>query len=92
MILFHLFQVCYQINVDVIGAYMNAHGVLLKKGPDECQDLCQQTVGCVWFSWTKILLKNSGSCKLINQVTNFVSSNSTTGIISGPAKCRGMIC
>ena len=71
---------------------MNAHGDLSKKGPDECQDLCRETIGCVWFTWKTFLTQNAGSCKLISKVTSFISNNSTTGIISGPSKCRGIIC
>ena len=70
---------------------MNTKGDLLEKSPDECQNLCQETIGCVWFTWKKVLMENVGSCKLISIVREFASTDTSTGIISGPAKCGGII-
>ena len=70
---------------------MNTKGDLLEKSPEECQNLCKKTIGCIWFTWKKVLMENMGSCKLISIVHEFASTDTSTGVISGPAKCGGMI-
>ena len=70
---------------------MNTRGVLLKKSPNECQNLCRKTIGCVWFTWRKVLTENSGTCKLSSSVGDFASTELATGLISGPSKCGGMV-
>ena len=87
--IFQSFLACYRMNVGISGAYINAHSDLQKKGPEECHKLCQNMIGCVWFTWQKKMLQNLGSCKLLSIIKEFFSNSSTEGIISGPAKCRG---
>ena len=86
-----IFVASYQINVEVSGTNINAHGILWKHGPEECHEVCQNMIGCAWFSWKKVSTENSGICKLYSMVKEFFSDNSTTGVISGPTKYKGSI-
>ena len=88
---FLIFVASYQINVEVSGIHINTHGNLWKHGPEECHEVCQNMIGCVWFSWKKDSMKNSGACKLFSMAKAIFSNNSTIGVISGPTKYRGRI-
>ena len=77
-----IFVAFYQINVEVRGTNINAHGILWKHGPEECHEVCQNMIGCVWFSWKKDSMKNSGACKLFSMAKAIFSNNSTIFCIS----------
>ena len=82
---------CYQMNVDIIGYVMRDSDIVNTQGPKQCQELCHRSIGCIRFTWKKSPDDEKGVCTRISRVSKIKSNNSTRGIISGPAKCGGIL-
>ena len=79
------------MNVDIIGYIMRHSDIVSTQGPKQCQDLCHRSIGCIRFTWKKSPDDEKGVCTRISRVNEIKSDNSTRGIISGPAKCGGIL-
>ena len=79
------------MNVDIIGYIMRDSNITSTQGPKQCQELCHSSIGCIRFTWRKSPGDEKGVCTRISRIKKIKSDNSTRGIISGPAKCGGIL-
>ena len=79
------------MNVDIIGYVMRDSDIVNTQGPKQCQELCHRSIGCIRFTWKKSPDGEKGVCTRISRVNEIKSDNLTRGIISGPAKCGGIL-
>ena len=82
------------MDIDYFGNDLTGSKVI-KGSACDCQDLCRNTVGCVQFTWIKLLLANAstlkgreGECWIKHTIG---TSSQLDGVISGPNKCGKLL-
>ena len=79
------------MNVDIVGYMMRDSDIVSTQGPHQCQELCHRSIGCIRLTGKKSPDDEKGVCTRISRVNEIKSDNLTRGIISGPAKCGGIL-
>ena len=87
---------CFEKNIVYPGNDMNgkkehenyALGQGMRDNPEDCQHLCQQTEGCVAFTF-KTKGRESGGCWLKYSKSEGIQLSPKKGAISGNKYCKG---
>ena len=79
------------MNVDIIGYIMRDSDIVSTQGPHQCQELCHRSIGSIRLTWKKSPDDEKGGCTRISRENEIKSNNSTRGMISGSAKCGGIL-
>ena len=79
---------CVRKNIDIKGYDIVDPKNLPTKSLRKCQELCQLTLGCQYFSWSKVPIKQC-FLKLREAVASWNEEATTPNlnVYSGPANC-----
>ena len=81
---FCLKSACFKVDRAVVGSNLNYWWIKHNSNtPEECQAICQKTVGCGGFTW----VESTKLCRLKKSFPEETSLAPREGRVSGPAYC-----